>query len=135
MTHPDLKIPNGRALYSINEADIEDFSSELRSFLGWLKQKNPATGTRIRARYIGSFVSDFHRNLLTGGLYMYPATVDHPEGKLRLMYVEQANGRASDGDQRILDVQPQGLHQQTPLFIGRAPSWRLRRRFFKGGGR
>jgi len=128
LTHPDLQIPNERAMYSVNEADIEDFSPELQAFLRWLKQKDPATGARIRARYIGSFVSDFHRNLLTGGLYMYPATVDHPEGKLRLMYeanpmaflVEQAGGAASDGTQRILDIRPDDLHQRTPLFIGTA---------------
>lgn len=129
LTHPDLTIPAGRGMYSVNEADIEDFSPELRAFLRWLKKKDPETGKRIRARYIGSFVSDFHRNLLTGGLYMYPATADHPAGKLRLMYeanpmaflVEEAGGRASDGTQRILDLQPESLHQRTPLFIGSAP--------------
>jgi fructose-1,6-bisphosphatase I len=128
LTHPDLQIPGNRGMYSVNEADIEDFSSELQAFLRWLKQKDPETDTRIRARYIGSFVSDFHRNLLTGGLYMYPATVDHPDGKLRLMYeanpmaflVEQAGGRASDGTRRILDIQPERLHQRIPLFIGSA---------------
>ncbi|PSQ91215.1 MAG: class 1 fructose-bisphosphatase [Bacteroidetes bacterium QS_4_64_154] len=129
LTHPDLTIPAGWGMYSVNEADIEDFSPELRAFLRWLKKKDPETGKRIRARYIGSFVSDFHRNLLTGGLYMYPATADHPKGKLRLMYeanpmaflVEEAGGRASDGTQRILDLQPESLHQRTPLFIGSAP--------------
>jgi fructose-1,6-bisphosphatase I len=126
LTHPDLKIPEERALYSVNEADVEDFSPELRSFLRWLKKKDPETGDRIRARYIGSFVSDFHRNLLTGGLYMYPSSVDHPQGKLRLMYeanpmaflVEEAGGQAIAGTQRILDIQPDSLHQRTPLFIG-----------------
>lgn len=126
LTHPDLKIPEERSMYSVNEADVEDFSPELQSYLQWLKEKDPDTGNRIRARYIGSFVSDFHRNLLTGGLYMYPSTVDHPRGKLRLMYeanpmaflVEQAGGRAIDGAQRILDIQPDRLHQRTPLFIG-----------------
>jgi len=128
LTHPDLTIPPDRAMYSVNEADVEDFSPELRAFLRWLKKKDPETGARIRARYIGSFVSDFHRNLLTGGLYMYPSTVDHPDGKLRLMYeanpmaflVEQAGGRASDGRRRILEINPDDLHQRTPLFIGSA---------------
>ena len=126
LTHPNLRIPEERAMYSVNEADIEDFSPELRSYLTWLKKKDPETGSRIRARYIGSFVSDFHRNLLTGGLYIYPSSADHPQGKLRLMYeanpmaflVEQAGGRASDGTQRILDIEPDSLHQRTPLFIG-----------------
>jgi len=140
LTHPDLQIPADRAMYSVNEADIEDFSPELRSFLRWLKRKDPQTGARIRARYIGSFVSDFHRNLLTGGLYMYPATADYPEGKLRLMYeanpmaflVEQAGGRASDGHRRILDLQPEELHQRTPLFIGSAPLIEAAEAFLQG---
>ena len=122
----DLTIPDEGRMYSINEADDEDFSPELQSFLRWLKRKDPATGARIRARYIGSFVSDFHRNLLTGGIYIYPSSASHPEGKLRLMYeanpmaflVEQAGGRATDGHQRILDINPTDLHQRTPLFIG-----------------
>lgn len=126
LTHPDLQIPDQPAMYSVNEADIEDFSPELRSYLRWLKQKDPGTNSRIRARYIGSFVSDFHRNLLTGGIYVYPATASHPEGKLRLMYeanpmaflMEQAGGRASTGHQRILEVEPMSLHQRTPLYIG-----------------
>jgi len=126
LTHPNLTIPDEGRMYSVNEADIEDFSPELRSFLRWLKTKDPETGSRIRARYIGSFVSDFHRNLLTGGLYVYPSTTDHPDGKLRLMYeanpmaflVEQAGGRATDGHRRILDIDPTDLHQRTPLYIG-----------------
>jgi fructose-1,6-bisphosphatase I len=142
LTHPDLQIPEERAMYSINEADIEDFSAELRSFLQWLKTKDPNTGHRIRARYIGSFVSDFHRNLLTGGLYMYPATAGHPDGKLRLMYeanpmaflVEQAGGRASTGHQRILDLQPDGLHQRTPLFIGSGPLVEAAEAYLQGRG-
>ncbi len=140
LTHPDLQIPDERAMYSVNEADIEDFSPELRTFLRWLKQKDPETGARIRARYIGSFVSDFHRNLLKGGLYMYPATTDHPDGKLRLMYeanpmaflVEQAGGRASDGHRRILDVTPDRLHQRIPLFIGSAPLVEAAEAFLQG---
>jgi len=129
LTHPDLTIPEGGETYSINEADIDDFSPELRTYLRWLKEKDPETGERMRARYIGSFVSDFHRTLLKGGVYIYPSTAAHPNGKLRLMYeanpmaflVEQAGGRASDGRRRILDIEPDGLHQRTPLYIGSAP--------------
>jgi fructose-1,6-bisphosphatase I len=127
-------------MYSANEADVEDFSSELQEFLRWIKRKDPETGSRIRARYIGSFVSDFHRNLLSGGLYMYPSTPYHPDGKLRLMYeanpmaflVEQAGGRASTGYQRILDVQPSTLHQRTPLYIGSEPIVRAAEAFLQG---
>jgi fructose-1,6-bisphosphatase I len=127
-------------MYSANEADVEDFASELQEFLRWIKRKNPETGQRIRARYIGSFVSDFHRNLLSGGLYMYPSTPYHPDGKLRLMYeanpmaflVEQAGGRASDGHQRILDIEPTSLHQRTPLFIGSEPIVTAAEAFLQG---
>ncbi|PSQ98385.1 MAG: class 1 fructose-bisphosphatase [Bacteroidetes bacterium SW_11_64_17] len=140
LTHPDLTIPEEPALYSVNEADIEDFSPELRAYLRWLKEKDPDTGRRIRARYIGSFVSDFHRNLLTGGLYMYPSSADHPKGKLRLMYeanpmaflVEEAGGRATNGTERILDIQPDRLHQRTPLFIGSAALVEAAKAFLEG---
>ena len=140
LSHPDLQIPDRGSMYSANEADVEDFSPELQSFLRWIKRKDPESGKRIRARYIGSFVSDFHRNLLSGGLYMYPSTPYHPEGKLRLMYeanpmaflVEQAGGRASDGHRRILDVEPTDLHQRTPLFIGSEPMVRAAEAFLQG---
>jgi fructose-1,6-bisphosphatase I len=140
LTRPDLRIPDEGSSYSVNEADVEDFSDELQDFLRWLKRKDPDTGRRIRARYIGSFVSDFHRNLLGGGLYIYPATDDYPSGKLRLMYeanpmaflVEQAGGSASDGTQRILDLDPTELHQRTPLYIGSTPLVRAAERFLQG---
>jgi fructose-1,6-bisphosphatase I len=140
LTRPNLRIPDEGTSYSVNEADVEDFSEELRDFLRWLKRKDPDTGQRIRARYIGSFVSDFHRNLLGGGLYIYPATDDYPSGKLRLMYeanpmaflVEQAGGSASDGTQRILDIDPTELHQRTPLYIGSTPLVRAAERFLQG---
>jgi len=140
LTRPDLTIPDKGASYSVNEADIEDFSPELQDFLRWLKKKDPETGSRIRARYIGSFVSDFHRNLLGGGLYIYPATEGYPDGKLRLMYeanpmaflVEQAGGSASDGHQRILDIAPTSLHQRVPLYIGSTPLVEAAERFLQG---
>jgi fructose-1,6-bisphosphatase I len=115
-------------MYSVNEADIDDFSSALKGYLTWLKRADRAGKRQIRHRYIGAFVSDFHRNLLTGFIYMYPDTNKSPQGKLRLMYeanplafiVEQAGGKASDGRQRILDIVPSDLHQRVPLFIGNA---------------
>ncbi len=126
LSHPNLRIPSEPRMYSINEADYEDFDPELQAYLKWLKRQDPETKKRIRARYIGAFVSDFHRNLLTGGIYMYPATAPSPEGKLRLMYeanpmafiVEQAGGAASTGSHRILDIEPADLHQRVPLYIG-----------------
>jgi len=126
LSHPDLKIPDTPKIYSINEADADDFAPELQLFLRWLKQKDPKTGKRVRHRYIGSFVSDFHRNLLTGGIYIYPDTPDAPGGKLRLMYeanpmaflVEEAGGKASTGSGRIMEVDPEDLHERVPVYIG-----------------
>jgi fructose-1,6-bisphosphatase I len=140
LSHPDLRIPDTATMYSVNEADVDDFAPEVQDFLRWLKREDPDPGRRIRARYIGSFVSDFHRNLLSGGLYLYPSTPQYPNGKLRLMYeanpmaflVEQAGGRASDGRGRILDLEPSGLHQRTPLFIGSAPAVNAAERFLRG---
>ncbi len=111
-------------MYSVNEADIDDFSDASRGYLKWLKRVDSDGKRSIRHRYIGAFVSDFHRNLLTRGIYMYPDTKDSPQGKVRLMYeanplafiVEQAGGAASDGRRRILDDVPTDLHQCVPLF-------------------
>lgn len=126
LSHPDMRIPEDGRYYSIDEGNSESFSPELKKFVKWLHSPDPGTGEPHKTRYIGSFIADFHRNLLGGGLYMYPATRLYPEGKLRLMYeanpmamiVEQAGGLASDGQRRILDIQPEALHQRTPLYIG-----------------
>jgi len=126
LSHPDIRIPDAAKMYSVNEADIEDFEPGIRRFLTWLKRTDENGYRTIRHRYIGAFVSDFHRNLLTGGIYMYPATASSPDGKLRLMYeanplayiVEQAGGCATTGTKRILDITPEDLHQRIPLFIG-----------------
>jgi fructose-1,6-bisphosphatase I len=126
LSHPDLTTPSSGRLFSINAGYYHSFDEGLRRYLDWLQEQDPATNRPAKTRYIGSFVSDFHRNLLKGGIYMYPATTGSPNGKLRLMYeanpmamiVEQAGGRASDGTRRILDKEPTKLHQRTPLFIG-----------------
>lgn len=126
LSHPDLRIPEDGRYYSIDEGNSESFSPQLRRHVDWLHSPDPTTGQPHKTRYIGSFIADFHRNLLEGGVYMYPATRLYPEGKLRLMYeanpmaliVEQGGGKASDGARRILDIEPEGLHQRTPLYIG-----------------
>ena len=126
LSHPDLKTPKTGRIFSINAGYYHSFDEGLRNYLDWLQEQDPATNRPAKTRYIGSFVSDFHRNLLKGGIYLYPATTGSPEGKLRLMYeanpmafiVEQAGGKASDGYQRILEKKPTKLHQRTPLFIG-----------------
>ncbi len=120
LSHPDIKAPETGTIYSINEGLELEWESGIKSFVTECKKK------KYQSRYIGSLVADFHRNLLKGGIYLYPATLKNPRGKLRLLYeanalamiIEQAGGKASDGKQRILDIQPQYLHQRTPLLIG-----------------
>jgi fructose-1,6-bisphosphatase I len=111
-------------LYSVNEANADAFPEAYRRFLAHLR--SGATGRTYSSRYIGSLVADFHRTLLKGGIFLYPPTKQHANGKLRLMYeanpiaflAEQAGGMASDGSQRILEIAPTSLHQRTPLLVG-----------------
>ncbi|MBX2983521.1 MAG: class 1 fructose-bisphosphatase [Flavobacteriales bacterium] len=120
LSHPNMQIPKDGSIYSVNEGNYFDFSENVRNYIDRCKRK------KMSARYIGSLVADFHRNLLKGGIYMYPGTKDKPNGKLRLLYeanplamlIEQAGGSATDGTTRILDLQPTELHQRCPLFIG-----------------
>ena len=120
LSHRDMKIPEEGSIYSVNEGNYNDFSVGVQRYIDTCKEK------RYSARYIGSLIADFHRNLLKGGIYMYPATQDKPNGKLRLLYecnalaflIEQAGGKATDGTQPILDIVPSELHQRAPLYIG-----------------
>lgn len=127
LSHPDIQTPEKGRIFSINSGYYNAWDEGLRSFIQWLQEEDPETDRPAKTRYIGSFVSDFHRNLLKGGIYIYPATKSSPEGKLRLMYeanpmafiVEQAGGQATDGTgERILEKEPKKLHQRTPLYIG-----------------
>jgi fructose-1,6-bisphosphatase I len=120
LSHPHLTTPQDGKIYSINEGASNSFSPQVRGYLQSCKDKN------LTARYIGSLVADFHRNMLKGGIYMYPATAKDPSGKLRLMYecnalafvAEQSGGKASDGEKRILDIGPKDLHQRTAFYVG-----------------
>ena len=120
LSHRDMKIPKEGTIYSVNEGNYNDFSPGVQRYIDACKEK------RYSARYIGSLIADFHRNLLKGGLYMYPATQDKPNGKLRLLYecnalafvIEQAGGKATDGTRPILDISPSEFHQRAPLYIG-----------------
>ncbi len=126
LSHPNIKIPKKAKIYSINEGNYLYWHSGLKKYIKWLQDEDKETGRPYSSRYIGSMVADIHRNLLYGGIFMYPADSRNPKGKLRLMYecnpmafiVEQAGGRASDGKQRILEITPSRLHQRTPIFIG-----------------
>ncbi len=126
LSHPNIRTPARGRVFSINSGYYHSFADGLCAYLDWLQEEDADSGRPCKMRYIGSFVSDFHRNLLKGGIYMYPATQSSPEGKLRLMYeanpmafiAEQAGGAATDGHTRILEKTPEKLHQRTPLFIG-----------------
>ena len=129
LSHPDIQIPEQGKVYSVNEAYWHYWDSPTQRAVALFKDPNSELGKLYSLRYIGSLVADFHRNLLYGGIFMYP--IDYrdpkkPRGKLRLlceanplaMVVEQAGGMATDGVNRIMDLEPQELHQRTPLFIG-----------------
>jgi fructose-1,6-bisphosphatase I len=130
LSHPDIKIPApGKRIYSVNEGNYGRWSEGQRRLVDHLKGINGERNDKpFSSRYIGSMVSDLHRTLLYGGLFMYPADSKNPNGKLRLLYeanpmgmvVEQAGGRASDGSRPVLDIEPTSLHQRTPLYIGSA---------------
>ncbi len=120
LSHPDMSIPENGKIYSINEGSANSFSDSVNSYIKFCKDEN------YTARYIGSLVADFHRNLLKGGIYIYPAIAKNKKGKLRLMYecnalafiAEQAGGKATDGVNRILEIKPKDLHQRTPFYVG-----------------
>jgi fructose-1,6-bisphosphatase I len=126
LSHHDLKMPSSGNLYSVNEGNYIKFPEGVKKYIKYCQERDPATNRPYISRYIGSLVSDFHRNLLKGGIYMYPSSEIYPDGKLRLVYecnpiayiAEQAGGIASDGSNRILDLKPGSLHQKTPYFVG-----------------
>ena len=128
LSHENIHIPRRGSTYSINEGRRNDWFPETRHYIEYLQQKDKDSGRPYSGRYVGSFVADFHRTMLKGGIFMYPADPKNTNGKLRLMYeaapmalvIEQAGGRASNGRQPILDLVPQALHQRTPLLIGSA---------------
>ncbi len=136
LSHPRMKFPNTGRLFSINDAYFEQFPKEVKDFINHCRNKQHALG--YNARYIGSLVADFHRNLIQGGLYLYPQTHRHPNGKLRLLYecnpmaflTEQAGGQATDGQNPILDLTPKQLHQTTPFFCGSTPMVRALNKFY-----
>ena len=120
----NMRMPNRGSFYSVNEALIDSFPAPWQNYLVGLRRG--ASGHTYGSRYIGSLVADFHRTLLKGGVFLYPPTDKYPDGKLRLLYeanplafiAEQAGGGASDGAKRILEIEPESIHQRTPLVIG-----------------
>ncbi|HPG11513.1 MAG TPA: class 1 fructose-bisphosphatase [Chitinophagaceae bacterium] len=126
LSHPDIKCPETGKIYSVNHGNFFKYAEGVRDYIQVCQQKDKKTGGPYTQRYIGSMVSDVHRNLIKGGIFMYPGTTDKPAGKLRLLYecnpfafiVTVAGGKATNGKMRILDIEPEELHQRTPMFIG-----------------
>ncbi|HDR88452.1 MAG TPA: class 1 fructose-bisphosphatase [Bacteroidetes bacterium] len=126
LSHPNIRTPDDGTIYSINEGNYTHFPMGVKKYIKYCQERDEATNRPYTSRYIGSLVADFHRNLLKGGIYIYPPTEKNPEGKLRLLYecnpiafvAEQAGGKATDGFQRVLEIKPLSLHQRLPFYTG-----------------
>jgi fructose-1,6-bisphosphatase I len=126
LSHPDIKCPSNGKIYSVNHGNFFQYDEGVKKYINQCQNKTKENGGPYTQRYIGSMVADVHRNLIKGGIFMYPGTTDKPNGKLRLLYecnpfafiVEVAGGKATDGRQSILEIQPSELHQRTPFFVG-----------------
>jgi fructose-1,6-bisphosphatase I len=137
LSHENMMIPKKSKTYSVNEGNFSKWSDGMKDYINYLKQNDKETDRPYTSRYVGSLVADFHRNLLYGGIFIYPADEKSTNGKLRLMYeanplsmiVEQAGGRSSNGKSRILEIEPKDLHQRTPLFIGSEEDVKMAEKF------
>ncbi|MDR0355099.1 MAG: class 1 fructose-bisphosphatase [Deltaproteobacteria bacterium] len=129
LSHPNIQTPKKGKIYSVNEGNYSYWDEATKNYIDWIKFGHAEHGINYTSRYIGSLVADFHRNLLYGGIFLYPADMKDPlkpKGKLRLMceanplayIIEQAGGLATTGTERILDIQPNYIHQRVPLIIG-----------------
>nr|HQU77534.1 class 1 fructose-bisphosphatase [Chitinophagales bacterium] len=126
LSHANITIPESGNIYSINEGNYVHFPDGVKKYIKYCQEADSPTNRPYTSRYIGSLVADFHRNMLKGGIYIYPETAKSPKGKLRLLYecnplafiAEQAGGKASNGFKRIMEVDPKELHQRCPLYIG-----------------
>ena len=126
LSHPDIQVPKDGNIYSVNQGYYSKYSEGIKAYINYCQGLDGERSNPYSLRYIGSMVADLHRNLIKGGIFMYPPTQEAPNGKLRLLYecnpmaflVEQAGGRATDGSQRILELEPTELHQRAPIFIG-----------------
>ena len=126
LSHPDIKCPETGKIYSVNHGNFFQYQENVQKYITACQQKTKDTGGPYTQRYIGSMVADVHRNLIKGGIFMYPGTTEKPKGKLRLLYecnpfafiVEIAGGKATNGKDRILEIQPTEVHQRTSFFVG-----------------
>ncbi|MFH0844931.1 MAG: class 1 fructose-bisphosphatase [Pseudomonadota bacterium] len=146
LSHKDIRIPERGKIYSVNEGNYHYWDQKTKALVDFFKTRDKDSGRPYTSRYVGSLVADFHRNLLKGGIFMYPADLKDPkkpQGKLRLMFeanplamvVEQAGGNASDGSGPILQIEPKDLHQRTPLYIGSRQEVELAEAFISGNRR
>jgi fructose-1,6-bisphosphatase I len=126
LSHPDIKFPPSGNTYSVNEGNYVHFPHGIKKYIKWVQELNEEENRPFTSRYTGSLVADFHRNMLLGGIYLYPQGTTAPKGKLRLLYecnpmaflTEQAGGKASDGFRRIMELQPAELHERVPFICG-----------------
>ncbi|MBX2812404.1 MAG: class 1 fructose-bisphosphatase [Myxococcales bacterium] len=139
LSRPNIRMPDKTRVLSINEGNEAYWPGWVKPFINKIKTRNNQDKRRVTSRHIGSLVADFHRNLIYGGLYLYPADARSPQGKLRVLYecnplaymAEVAGGAASDGTKRILDIQPEHLHERTALIIGPKNEVALAEQFIK----
>ena len=143
LSHPEIRIPEpGKRIYSVNEGNFSTWSTGQQQLVEWFRGTGGNGGGGFSHRYVGSLVADFHRTLLYGGLFVYPAANRNPDGKLRLLYeasplaliCEQAGGRAIEGSREILAIEPESLHQRTPLYMGNREWVDLAERTLAGEG-
>jgi fructose-1,6-bisphosphatase I len=126
LSHPCIRTPDDGMIYSVNEGNIVHFPEGIKKYIMYCQEEDKYSNRPYTSRYIGSLVSDFHRNLLRGGIFLYPPTSKTPGGKLRLVYecnpiafiAEQAGAIAIDGSKRIIDITPESLHQRSPFYVG-----------------
>ncbi|MEI6523076.1 MAG: class 1 fructose-bisphosphatase [Bacteroidia bacterium] len=126
LSHPDMQAPLDGDIYSINQGNFVHFTPAVKEYIKYCQEEDLENGRPYSLRYIGSLVADFHRNLIKGGIYIYPPTLKSPKGKLRLLYecnplafiAEQAGSKATNGVQRIMEIQPTDIHQRVSLYIG-----------------
>lgn len=143
LSHRNIRMPAQGRTYSVNEGNYLKFPPGIKQYIKYCQEIDPSTERPYTSRYIGSLVADFHRNLLHGGIYMYPQSNAYPDGKLRLTYecnpiaflAEQSGGKASDGmGQRILEIKPESIHQRVPFVVGSAHMVDLVEQFMKLNG-
>jgi len=143
LSHENIKIPERGKIYSVNEGNYNYWDENVRRYVDYLKKPDVADGRPYTSRYVGSLVSDFHRNLLKGGIFMYPADSKDPKkphGKLRLLceasplafVVQQAGGYASNGKKPILDIKPNSIHERVPLYIGSIEDVKMAEKYLRG---